>query len=139
MSKPTLVARILLGLAFFVFGLMGLLNLVPPPPNMPEKLQTFMAGMMATGYFFPLVKGTEVVCGALLLVGAFVPLALIVLAPIILNIFLVHAFMDPSGLPIAIVLGLLEIYLAFFASPYKEVVKQIFRCPKWEAKQNKSV
>jgi uncharacterized membrane protein YphA (DoxX/SURF4 family) len=132
-NKLPLIARILLGLIFFVFGLTGLLNLMPPPANMPEKMMTFFNGIMATGYFFPLLKGTEVVCGALLLVGAFVPLALIVLAPIVLNIFLVHVFMSPEGLPMAIVIGMLETYLAFFASPYKEIVRQIFRCPMKEA------
>jgi uncharacterized membrane protein YphA (DoxX/SURF4 family) len=132
-NKLPLIARILLGLIFFVFGLAGLLNLMPPPANMPEKMMTFFNGIMATGYFFPLLKGTEVVCGALLLVGAFVPLALIVLAPIVLNIFLVHVFMSPEGLPMAIVIGMLETYLAFFASPYKEIVRQIFRCPMKEA------
>lgn len=133
MSKLPLIARLVLGLIFFVFGLNGFLNFIPPPESMPENMTTFMNGMMVTGYFFPLLKGTEVVCGALLLVGAFVPLALIVLAPIILNIFLVHAFMAPEGLPIAIAIGLLECYLAFFAKPYSDIVKQIFRCPMKDA------
>lgn len=134
MSKLTLSARILLGLVFFVFGLNGFLNFIPPPETLPEDMMTFMNGMLVTKYFFPLVKGTEVICGALLLLGTFVPLALIVLAPIILNIFLVHAFMAPEGLPIALIIGALEVYLAFFAKPYSNVVKQIFRCPAREAK-----
>lgn len=129
MKKLPMIARILLGLIFFVFGLMGLLNLAPPPPNLPEKLQTFTTGLMATGYFFPLLKGTEVICGALLLSGYFVPLALVVLAPISLNILLVHLFLEPSGLPIALGIFVLMVYLSFFASPYKETIKQLF-CPK---------
>lgn len=126
-SKATLAARILLGLVFFVFGLMGLLNLVPPPPNLPEKLVAFTNGLMATGYFMPFLKLTEVICGLLLLSGFFVPLALVVLAPIVLNIFLVHTFLEPSGLPIAIVIGLLMIYLSFFAEPYSSTIKQLFK------------
>jgi putative oxidoreductase len=126
MRKATLAARILLGLVFTVFGLMGLLNLIPPPPNLPEKQRLFNEGLMATGYFFPFLKLTETLCGLLLLSGMYVPLALIVLAPIVLNIFLVHVFLSPEGLPIAIVVGLLEGYLAFF-SPYRDTVKQIFR------------
>ena len=126
-AKLPMIARILLGLIFFVFGLMGLLNLVPPPPNLPERLQTFNAGMMATGYLFQLVKGTEVVCGFLLLAGWFVPLALVVLAPVVLNIFLVHAFMAPEGLPLALIIGALMIYLSFFAQPYSSTIKQLFR------------
>lgn len=130
MDKLTLVARILLGLIFFVFGLNGFLNFIPQPENMPEQMVTIMNGFMAMKYFFPFLKGTEVVCGLLLLSGYFVPLSLIVLAPIILNIFLLHLFAAPEGLVIAIVIGLLEIYLAFFAKPYSDVVKQIFTCPK---------
>ena len=137
-NKLTLIARVLLGLIFFVFGIAGLFNLLPPPENIPENMMAFMTGLMATKYFFPLLKGTEAICGALLLSGAFVPLALVVLAPIVLNIFLVHAFMQPSGLPMAILVGLLEIYLAFFAKPYSDIVKQIFRCPMREAKQPKN-
>lgn len=127
MRKLPLIARILLGLVFFVFGLNGFLNFIPTPPDLPEKLQAFTTGLMASGYFFPFLKGTEVVCGLLLLVGAFVPLALVVLAPIILNIFLVHVFLAPSGLLIALIIGALEIYLAFFVSPYKEVIRPLFR------------
>lgn len=126
-SKLTLAARILLGLIFFVFGLAGLLNLMPPPDNLPENMITFMKGMEASGYMFKLIKGTEVVCGAMLLTGMFVPLALVVLAPIVLNIFLTHAFLAPEGLPLAIVIGLLLTYLAFFASPYKQTICQLFR------------
>lgn len=129
MSKLPLIARILLGLVFFVFGLMGLLNLIPPPPpeQMSEQMRTFFAGIMAAKYFFPLLKGTEVVCGALLLSGYFVPLALVVLAPIVLNILGVHVFIDPKGLPIALVIVVLEAYLAFFARPYRDKVLALFR------------
>ena len=126
-SKLPLIARLLLGFVFFAGGIAGLLNLVPTPPDLPERMQTFNTGLAASIYFFPFLKITETVCGALLLAGIFVPLALIVLAPIVLNIFLVHAFLAPSGLPIAIIVGLLLTYLAFFAQPYSSAVKQIFR------------
>lgn len=127
MKWMPLVARILLGLSFTVFGLMGLLNLAPPPQDLPEKLVAFTNGMMATGYFFQFVKGTEVVCGLLLLSGYFVPLALVVLAPILINILLLHAFLQPSGIVIGLVLAVLEAYLAFFAEPYRHTIKQLFR------------
>lgn len=133
MKKQTLIARLLLGLIFFVFGLNGFFHFIPMPETMPDDMKTFMSGMLATHYFFPLLSGTQTICGALLLLGAFVPLALIVLAPVILNIILVHVFMDKSGLPIAILVGLLEFYLAFIAKPYSDIVKQIFRCPMKEA------
>jgi putative oxidoreductase len=138
MNKLPTITRVLLGLIFFVFGLNGFLNFIPVPPDLPEGLKAFTGGLMASRYFFPFLKGTEVICGLLLLSGAFVPLALVVLAPIIINIFLTHAFLAPSGLPMAVVIGALEIYLAFFASPYKEIVRQLFRCPKLEAMQAQS-
>lgn len=126
-SKLPLIARVLLGFVFFVFGLAGLLNLLPVPTDLPERLVTFNTGLAASGYFFQLLKVTETVCGLFLLSGFFVPLALVVLAPIVLNIFLVHAFLAPSGLPLAIVLGVLMIYLSFFSQPYSATVKQLFR------------
>lgn len=136
-GKLPLIARVILGLLFLVFGIAGLFNLMPPPKNMPQDLQTFMGGLAAAKYFFPLLKITEIVCGALLIIGAFVPLALVVLAPIILNIFFVHVVLDTSGLPIALVLVFLEIYLAFFSEPYSSIVKQIFRCPLKESLMKK--
>lgn len=126
-SKWPLIARLLLGLAMFASGLTGLLNLVPMPPDLPEALVTFNKGLQASVYFMPFVKLTETVCGLLLLSGFFVPLALVILAPVVINIILVNAFLAPTGLPIAIVLGLLLIYLAFFAQPYSSVIKQLFR------------
>jgi uncharacterized membrane protein YphA (DoxX/SURF4 family) len=126
-NKLRIVARILLGFVFFASGLVGLLNLVPTPPDLPEKLQAFNAGMMAAGYFFPLVKATETICGLMLLSGYFVPLALVVLAPVMLNIFLVHAFLAPSGIPLALIMGVLMIYLSFFAEPYATTIKSLFR------------
>lgn len=126
-AKITLVIRILLGLAFFASGLIFLLNLYPMPTDLPERLQTFNNGLLASGYFFTLLKATETVCGLLLIVGWFVPLALVVLAPIVLNIFLVHVFLEPSGLPVALVIGILLSYLAFFAEPYSTTIKMLFR------------
>lgn len=125
-AKLPLIARLILGFIFFASGVVGLFNLVPTPPDLPEKLVAFNQGMMAAGYFFPLVKITEIVCGLLLMLGMFVPLALVILAPVVLNIFLVHAFLAPSGLPLALVLGALTLYLAFFARPYSSVIKQLF-------------
>lgn len=137
MKKMPTVARILLGLMFFVFGLNGFLNFIPTPTQIPEKAAAFAGALMATGYFFPFLKGVEVLCGLLLLVGAFVPLALIVLAPIVINIVLFHAFLEPSGLPVTLVISVLMIYLSFFAAPYAPIVKQIFRCPMKKAMDQK--
>ena len=88
----------------------------------------FMKGMAATGYFFYLLKATEIICGLMLMSGFFVPLALVVLAPVVLNIFFVHAFMTPpQQLVLPIVMGLLMIYLAFFSPLYSPKIKQLFK------------
>jgi len=109
---PT-VARVLTGLIFLVFGLNGFLHFLPNPPSMPEREAAFAGALIATGYMFPLIKATEVVAGALLLANRFVPLALTLLAPIVVNIVAFHAFL--GGAPNALVIGilLLEIYLAY--------------------------
>jgi len=137
MNKASLIARILLGAIFFIFGLNGFLNFIPMPP-MPEQAGAFMGGLAASGYFFPFLKATEVVCGLLLLIGAFVPLSLVVLAPIIIQIVLFHAFLAPDGLALPIVIVLLEAFLAFFSPTYSPIVKQIFRCPLKESLMGKS-
>lgn len=80
---PT-AARYLLGLVFFVFGLNFFLHFLPNP-TMPPAAGAFAGAMGATGYLFLLVKITEVASGALLLANRFVPLALALLAPVIVN------------------------------------------------------
>jgi uncharacterized membrane protein YphA (DoxX/SURF4 family) len=126
-ARIPLVARVLLGFVFLFGSVTYFLNLVPPPPDMPERLKTFNEGLMASGYFFNLLKVTELVCGLMLVTGLFVPLALVVLAPISLNIFLVHAMLAPNGLPLAVVIGVFVIYLSFFAEPYASVIRSLFR------------
>ncbi|MEO8205686.1 MAG: DoxX family protein [Chthoniobacterales bacterium] len=105
----TIAARILLGLVFFVFGLNGFLHFIPQPPTMPE----FATALFKTGYMFPLIAGTQVVSGALLLINRFVPLALALLAPLVVNILAFHVFLEPQGTVIAIVIVVLELYLAW--------------------------
>ena len=109
-NKLYLAARILLGLIYFVFGLNGFLNFIPVPP-MEEPVLSFMTALMNTGYFFPVLKGTEVICGAMLLTGIAAPLSLVILAPITIQIFLFHAVMTPgiSNLVMPIVMIVLHL------------------------------
>jgi len=115
MNKVT-IARILLGLPMIVFGLNGFLHFMPMP-MMSGAAGQFMAGLAASGYFFPFLKLTEIICGVLLVTGQRIPLALTILAPILLNIILFHLFLAPEGLAIPIILTVLELYLAYC---YKE-------------------
>lgn len=119
------LARYLLGLIFFIFGGAGLFNLIPPPPDLPEKLMTFMNGLMVTEYFFPLLKGTEVVCGLLLLTGFAPALALVVLAPISINILLVHLFLTP-GIENLIIPSAIIVLHALAAWQYWRVYRPLF-------------
>lgn len=107
-------ARVLLGLVFFVSGLDGFLHFLPQPTEPPsEGAMALAVALLKSGYMFPLIKGTEVTAGALLLANRFVPLALVLLAPVIVNIFAFHAFLAPSGIVLASVLVALEIALAW--------------------------
>ena len=107
-------ARIVMGLVFFVCGLDGFLHFIPQPTEPPsEPALSFAMGLLKSGYMFPLIKGTEVAVGALLLSNRFVAFALVLIAPVIVNIFAFHAFLAPSGVVIAGALVVLEIYLAW--------------------------
>ena len=110
-SKLPSIARIVLGLMFFVFGLNGFLHFLPQPP-MSGPPAEFAGALFATGYMFPLIKGTEVAASLLLLSNRYVPLALAVLAPVVINIVAFHAFLAPAGMAIPLVVLALELYLA---------------------------
>jgi DoxX len=110
-NKLPTAARLLLGLVFFVFGLNGFLHFIPQPPSSGPSAD-FASALFATGYMFPLLKGTEVAAGLLLLSNRYVPLALALLAPVLVNIVAFHAFLAPAGLALPIVLLVLELYLA---------------------------
>ena len=112
LSKMPTAARLFLGLIFFVFGLNGFLQFMPQPP-LPEAAGSFMGALAATGYMFPLIKGTEVVAGALLLGNRFVPLALLLLAPIVVNIAAFHLVLAPVNLAMVFVLLGLMAYLGW--------------------------
>jgi hypothetical protein len=105
---------VLLGLLFFVSGLNGFLNFLPQPSApLPQSAVAFVGALMNTGYMFPLIMATQLIVGALLLANRFVPLALTLLAPFIVNSIAFHLFLEPSGRPMALVVLLLELYLAW--------------------------
>ena len=111
-NKIDLIVRILLGLLFLVFGLNGFLHFIPMPEPTPEA-GAFFSALIKTGYFLPVLKVLEIVSGILLLSGFFVPLALTILAPIVVHIFLFHIFLDISGIGLAVTVLIMEIYLVF--------------------------
>jgi putative oxidoreductase len=106
MKIVALLARVLLGLIFLVFGLNGFLHFIPMPPMPPSPAATFSMLLISTHYVY-VVAALQVLGGALLLINKFVPLALTLLGPVIVNIFLFHLLMAPQGLPMAIVVVVL--------------------------------
>ncbi len=130
---PT-IARILMGLLFFVFGLNGFLHFIPEPKQaMPEGAVSLIGALLKSGYMLPMVMGTQFLVGVLLLSNRFVPLALALIAPIILNIVAFHLFLAPSGLGLALVVLVLELYLAWaYRSSYRSMLNPRAR-PDWPA------
>ena len=103
MKIVTLIARILLGLISFVFGLNGFLNFLSMGP-MPTGLAGQFIGALSLSHYYWVVAALQIIGGVLLLVNRFVPLALVLLGPVIVNIICYHVFLNPSGaVPAAVV------------------------------------
>ena len=97
MKITALIARVLLGLLFLVFGLNGFLHFLPQGP-MPTGLAGQFIGVLAASHYIDFVFALQVLCAVLFLVGRYVPLALALIAPVIVNILLFHALMNPGGI-----------------------------------------
>lgn len=110
MKIATIIARSLLGLLFLVMGLNIFLNFIPMPPPPEGPARNFMMALFMSHYFW-VVGALEVAGGALLLTGRFAPLGLTLLGPVIVNIICFHLFMEPSGLPMAIIVAGLGLFL----------------------------
>jgi hypothetical protein len=111
-NKLELAARFALGLIFSVFGLNGFLSFLPQPEH-AGVAGSFLGALAATGYMFPLIKGTELAAGLLLLSGRVVPFALTLLAPVVVNIVLFHAFLEPASLAFPLFILAAGLYLAW--------------------------
>jgi putative oxidoreductase len=114
MKIAMIVVRTLMGLLFIFASVVYFLGLIEPPPDIPDAAKRFNEGLTAAPYMLTTVKVIELVCGILLLVGRFVPLAAILLAPIIVNIFLFHLFLDRNGLPVAIFVVAANVFIAYY-------------------------
>lgn len=118
MKIAVLIARILFGLVFLVFGLNGFFNFIPMGDPPAGKAGEFIGALISSGYLFPLLKLTETLCGLAILLGIYVPLALVILFPVTLNITLFHIFLEPQGMAMGIVLLLLHLFLAYAYRKY---------------------
>ena|ERR1700733_1310223 len=109
MKILTIIARLLLGLVFVVFGSNAFLHFIPMPP-MQGPGGAFIGAMNETHYLY-VVAGCQVLGGLILLLGRFVPLGLTLLVPVIVNILSFHIFMDHNGMPMALVVAVLALFL----------------------------
>jgi len=105
MRTMSAIARYLASLIFLVFGLNGLLHFIPLPP--PAGVAGQFMGALFASHYLTLISGLQVIAAVLLLANRFVPLALAILAPVIVNILAFHALMAPSGLPLALFVAVL--------------------------------
>lgn len=115
--------QFLLGLAFLVFGLNKFIGFMAPP-DLPPAAGAFMGALAETGYMLPFIGLTEAVTGALLLARFRSSLALVLLAPVVLNIVLFHLFLAPAGGVPAYLLAAILVYLLFQYLPqYRQLLK----------------
>lgn len=112
MKIAVIVLRTLMGLLFLFASITYLFNLITPPEQV-GAMRIFNDGLKASVYILPTVKGFELICGIAFITGRFVPLASILISPIIVNIFLVHAFLAPEGLPVAVFLVVANSFVAY--------------------------
>ncbi len=125
MKIVMIIFRTLMGLLFLFSSITFFLKMIPTP-DIQGPIKTFNDGLAAAGYFLPLLKGTELVCGLLFVIGRFVPLATVVIAPVIINIFCVNMFLFPvmPGPVFAIFLVLANIVVAYY---YRDAYRGLLR------------
>ena len=105
MRTASVIARYLAGVIFLVFGLNGFLHFIPLPP--PEGVAGQFMGALYVSHYLWVIFAFQVIGGLLLLVNRYVPLAVALLAPVIVNILTFHVLMAPSGLPLALLVAVL--------------------------------
>ena len=126
MKIAIIIMRVLLGAMYLFASVTYFLHLMPKAPAMTAAQTTFMTGVMASVYLFPLIKITELLCGAMLLIGRTAPLASIIIFPVTLNIFLYTAFLaQPKDLPMSAVMLLFNLILLYaYRAKYLPIVSK---------------
>lgn len=122
MKITVTITRILAGL-LYLFSAIVLIFKLMPQPELTGNLKVYMEGITASGYLMPMVKVVEVTCAIAFISGFFVPLATVMIFPININILMVHLFLAPEGLPVAIFLMINNLLLAYY---YRDKYKTLF-------------
>jgi len=110
-KKILLVVSILFGLMFINSGLNKFFNYMPMPEDVPENMMKVMTAFMEIGWLMPLVAVAEIVGGLLFITNKYRALGAIVIFPVIIGILLTHIITAPSGLPLALVLLAIEVWV----------------------------
>jgi putative oxidoreductase len=123
MKIALIIVRVLLGLLFLFSSITYFLKLFTPP-EITGALKIFNDGLEASVYLIPTVKIVELICGIAFLSGRFVPLATVLISPIIVNIFMIHTFLAPEGMPVAIFVVLANVFIVYnHRESYKPLLK----------------
>ena len=126
MRIASVIARYLAGVIFLVMGLNGFLNFIPLPP--PGGVAGQFMGALYVSHYLWVIFAFQVIAGVLLLINRYVPLAVAILAPVLVNILTFHALMAPSGLPLALFVALLWIVIFIEVRP---AFSGLFQ-PRWQ-------
>ncbi|MGA3144738.1 MAG: DoxX family membrane protein [Verrucomicrobiota bacterium] len=110
MKIATIIARVLLGLVFVVFGSNIFLHFIPMPPQKPSLATDFSKALMESHYMY-VVGFCQVAGGLILLIGRYIPLGLTLLGPVIVNILCFHIFLNHQGWQVASVVAALALFL----------------------------
>jgi len=110
-KKILLVVCILFGLMFINAGLNKIFNYIPAPTDLSEKMMKVMAAFMEIGWLMPLVAVAEIVGGILFMIPKLRALGAIIIFPVMIGIILTHIFLEPSGLPLALVLLAINLWV----------------------------
>ena len=110
-KKILLVVCILFGLMFINAGLNKIFNYIPAPTDLSEKMMKVMAAFMEIGWLMPLVAVAEIVGGILFMIPKLRALGAIIIFPVMMGIILTHIFLEPSGLPLALVLLAINLWV----------------------------
>lgn len=134
MKIVVVISRYLLGVIFTLFGFNGIFHFIPAPPPHSLLAVQFLT-MMYASHFMAVVLVVQIVGGLLLLAGRFVPLALAILGPVLVNILNFHILMNPAGIGPGVLATVLWLILFW---QYRANFKRIFEVYPREARKCKS-